>query len=67
MVSLVAEHARFPHIETKSRQKHNQSVRSLITPGVSRDLYVQALAAFQEVDESDELSYFGIMGECLSS
>lgn len=29
---------------------------------VSRDLYVLALAELQAVDESDELSYFQIMG-----
>lgn len=30
-----------------------------------RDIYVQALAEFQAVDESDELSYFRIMGELI--
>lgn len=29
---------------------------------VVRDLYVQALAALQAVDEEDELSYFKLMG-----
>lgn len=30
---------------------------------LSRDLYVQALAALQAVNENDTLSYFQIMGE----
>lgn len=29
-----------------------------------RDLYVQALAELQAMDENDTLSYFQIMGEC---
>lgn len=36
-----------------------------LTLNASRDLYVQALASLQAVDESDDLSYFSIMGECL--
>lgn len=37
-----------------------------LTYEIFRDLYVQALAALQQVDESEDLSYYGIMGECYS-
>lgn len=53
-----------PWLLKQSLGKRNEARLLSITLGMSRDLYVQALAALQQVDESEDLSYFGIMGAC---